>query len=100
MLLDPSPQDLSPDDMVSICCWQGSIHFMLRVRKREADKCGEIARRYPTGYWDKRGIDLLKLANQELGEKGEKEKNRNESPRNGREEKTLQMGRLRMDGAS
>lgn len=69
MLLDPSPQDLSPDDMVSICCWQGSIHFMLRVKKREADKCGEIARRYPTGYWTKRGIDLLEMANQELEKK-------------------------------
>ena len=35
------PQDLSLDDMVSICCREGDIRFMLRVPKRVADRYGK-----------------------------------------------------------
>lgn len=64
--------------MQSVCLRQGEgedqIIMMVRLSKETTDKMGEIASRYPVGYWDKKMLDLWGIANEELEiEKAEKE---------------------------
>lgn len=61
------------EEMVSLCLRSGEIHFMLRVPMKLAEKMGEIRRRYPIGYWDKRGTELMRKADEELKKQSQPE---------------------------
>ena len=66
------------NETMSIWLTQGEGEDELRMsmvlQKEVTDKMGEIASRYPVGYWDKKQLDLLDIAREELEiEKAEKE---------------------------
>ena len=55
------------EEKVRICLSQGEIEsMMITIPKRLNQKMVEISNRYPEGYWDKKGLDLKKLAKAEL----------------------------------
>ena len=58
--------------MTSIYVTQDEIYFSVRVKNETIDKMNEIRRRNPEEDWDKRGLELICKANDEL--KAEKAK--------------------------
>ena len=64
-------------DLITLHIRQGEgddmIYMTIRVNKETEQKMIEIQKQYPVGYWDHRGIDLYRLAGEEL--RAEKEQN-------------------------
>ena len=57
---------MNKDTVVRSVMQGDDLHLTIEVKKEVSDKMGEIARRYPEGTWTYRGLDLLKMANEEL----------------------------------
>ena len=53
-------------EMITLWLTQGGVRLNLTIHKITADKMAEIRQRYPEGYWDKKELDLKKVANEEL----------------------------------
>ena len=55
---------------VNIHIMQGETSWQLSVPEVISQRAGEIASRYPIGYWDEKGMDLLRQAAEELRAEG------------------------------
>lgn len=54
------------NETISLWLTQGGVRLSMTVHKVTVDKMTEIKQRYPEGHWDKKELDLMKIAHEEL----------------------------------